>query len=327
MNSVEDSSSKKRSKLDIMKFYSKLGPLVALIILALIVSILNPSFLNIANLMNLLQQVSINALIAFGMEFVILTGGIDLSVGAILAFSGAIAAQLIVNGVTPILAFLIGILCGAVFGALNGVLISYGKAAPFIVTLATMSIFRGATYVLTNGNPITGSKMNNSFSFQFLGQGYLFGVPFQVYIMIVAFIICYILMHKTTFGRKTYAVGGNERAAFVAGVKTKKVLIWIYIIAGVLSAIAGMILTSQLASAQPDAGNSYEMDAIAAVVLGGTSLAGGKGRLSGTLVGALIIGVLNNGMNLLGISSFYQQIVKGVVILIAVLLDRKQKKA
>lgn len=323
---MNNSEAKTKGKFNLSKMYAKLGPLVALLVLVIIVSVLNSSFLRINNLMNLFQQVSINALIAFGMQFVILTGGIDLSVGSILALSGAISAQLIISGVAPLISFLIGIICGAVFGALNGLLIAYGKAAPFIVTLATMSVFRGLTYVLTNGNPITGAKMNNSFSFQFLGQGYLFGIPFQVYLMIIAYIVFYILMHKTTFGRKTFAIGGNEKAAFVAGVKTKKILIWIYVIAGFLAAVAGMVLTSQLGSAQPDAGTSYEMDAIAAVVLGGTSLAGGKGKMSGTLIGALIIGVLNNGMNLLGISSFFQQIVKGIVILVAVLLDRKQAK-
>lgn len=324
MNNSTETQTK--SGFDFGKIVSKLGPLLALIVLVIIVSVLNTSFLGINNIMNLLQQVSINALIAFGMQFVILTGGIDLSVGSILALSGAITAQLIVSGFSPIIAFLIGAACGAVFGALNGLLIAYGGAAPFIVTLATMSVYRGLTYVLTNGNPITGPAMNDSFSFQFLGQGYLFGIPFQVYLMVLGFAVFYVLMHKTAFGRKTFAIGGNEKAAFVAGVKTKRILIWIYVIAGFLAAIAGLVLTSQLGSAQPDAGTSYEMDAIAAVVLGGTSLAGGKGKMSGTLIGALIIGVLNNGMNLLGISSFFQQIVKGIVILVAVLLDRKQAK-
>ncbi|BAP85023.1 ribose transport system permease protein [Paucilactobacillus hokkaidonensis JCM 18461] len=315
-----------KKKFNVGEFYTKLGPLTALVVLVILVSVLNSAFLNVNNLMNLLQQVSVNALIAFGMQFVILTAGIDLSVGSILALSGAFAAQMILMGMPPLLAFLVGMISGAIFGAFNGLLIAYGKAAPFIVTLATMSVFRGATYVLTNGNPITGPKMNNSLSFQFIGQGYLFGVPFQVYIMIVLYALAYMLLHKTTFGRKTYALGGNEKAAFVAGVNTKRLQILIYTIAGFLAAVAGMILTSQLASAQPDAGTGYEMDAIAAVVLGGTSLAGGKGKMFGTLVGALIIGVLNNGMNLLGISSFYQQIVKGIVILIAVLLDRKQSQ-
>lgn len=312
-----------KNKINLKELYEKLGPTLALIILVILVSILNFKFLDPLNLLNLLRQVSINALIAFGMQFVILTGGIDLSVGSILALSGAFTAQLVVMGVPAIIAFICGMLSGAIFGALNGVLITYGKAAPFIVTLATQTVFRGLTYVFTNGNPITGTKMNNNFGFQFFGQGYLFGIPFPVYVMIFFYILAYILLHRTSFGKKTYAIGGNEKAAFVAGIKNKKILIFIYTICGFLSAVAGMILTSRLGSAQPDAGVAYEMDAIAAVVLGGTSLAGGKGKLSGTLVGALIIGVLNNGMNLLGISSFYQQIVKGIVILIAVLLDRK----
>ncbi len=214
------------------EFYTKLGPLTALVVLVILVSVLNSAFLNVNNLMNLLQQVSVNALIAFGMQFVILTAGIDLSVGSILALSGAFAAQMILMGMPPLLAFLVGMISGAIFGAFNGLLIAYGKAAPFIVTLATMSVFRGATYVLTNGNPITGPKMNNSLSFQFIGQGYLFGVPFQVYIMIVLYALAYMLLHKTTFGRKTYALGGNEKAAFVAGVNTKRLQILIYTIAG-----------------------------------------------------------------------------------------------
>ncbi|KRN97771.1 Ribose xylose arabinose galactoside ABC-type transport system, permease component [Levilactobacillus paucivorans] len=323
-NQTEAEAKKKFSFGD---FYKKLGPMVALIVLIVLVSVLNFSFLDPLNLLNLLRQVSVNALIAFGMEFVILTGGIDLSVGAIVALSGAFTAQLVLAGVPTLLSLLIGMLTGAIFGAINGVIIAYGKAAPFIATLATQTILRGATYVFTKGNPITGTKMSNNFGFQFFGQGYLFGIPFPVYIMAIFYICAYILLHRTTFGRKTYALGGNPKAAFVAGVKNNKMIILIYTIAGFLSAVAGAILTSRLASAQPDAGNAYEMDAIAAVVLGGTSLAGGKGRMFGTLIGALIIGVLNNGMNLLGISSFYQQIVKGIVILVAVLLDRKQAKA
>ncbi|MDN3954827.1 ABC transporter permease [Sporolactobacillus laevolacticus] len=303
--------------------FSKLGPVVALILLVIVVSIMSPSFLQPSNLLNLLRQVSINALIAFGMTFVILTAGIDLSVGSILALTGAITAELIVNGTPVWLAIIVGILLGVILGVFNGLLIAYGKAAPFIATLATMIIYRGATYVFTNGNPIAGANMNNSFFFQFMGRGYLVGIPFPVIIMVIAFVILYVFLHKTAFGRQTYALGGNERAAFVAGVKTKKVTILIYLISGFMAALAGMILTSRLSSAQPDAGTAYEMDAIAAVVLGGTSLAGGKGRLFGTLIGALIIGALNNGMNLLGISSFYQQIVKGIVILIAVLMDRR----
>ena len=224
------------------------------------------------------------------------------------------------------LAGFIGLMLGAVLGAINGLFITWGRVTPFIATLATMTIWRGATYVFTGGNPVTGGKMNTSFFFQFIGQGYLFGIPFPVIITLIAFIICYILLHKTAFGRKIFALGGNEKAAFVAGVKTKKLLIIIYTISGLLAALAGFILTSRLGSAQPDAGMSYEMDAIASTVIGGASLMGGKGRMSGTLVGALLIASLSNGMNLLGINSFYQQIVKGVVILIAVMIDSQTQR-
>lgn len=274
------------------------------------------------NILNLLRQTSINALIAFGMTFIILTGGIDLSVGSILALSSALMAGMMVSGLDPILAILVGILLGAIMGVINGILVSKGKMAPFIVTLATMTIFRGLTLVYTDGKPITG--IGDSVMFQMLGRGYFLGVPVPAVVMIIAFMILWFLLHKTSFGRKTYAIGGNERASRISGIKVDRVKVAIYGLAGTMAAIAGAILTSRLNSAQPTAGQSYEMDAIAAVVLGGTSLSGGKGRLFGTLVGVLIIGTLNNGMNLLGVSSFYQQVVKGAVILIAVLLDRKK---
>ncbi|MDM7645630.1 ribose ABC transporter permease [Leuconostoc falkenbergense] len=309
----------------ILQQLSGLGPVLALIVLALITTVMNPSFLDPNNLLNLLRQVSINGLIAFGMTFVILTGGIDLSVGAILALTPALSAMMITSGVPTLIAMLIGIIFGGLLGGLNGLIITKGGAAPFIASLATMTIFRGATYVFTNGNPITSKAMNNSFIFQFIGRGYFFGIPVPVIIMLISFFILYILLHKMTFGRKTYALGGNEKAAFVSGIKVKITKTWIYVISGIMSSAAGMILISRLSSAQPDAGTGFEMDAIAAVVLGGTSLAGGRGRIFGTLIGALIIGTLNNGMNLIGISSFYQQIVKGIVIIIAVLLDRRKK--
>lgn len=309
----------------ILQQLSGLGPVLALIVLALITTVMNPSFLDPNNLLNLLRQVSINGLIAFGMTFVILTGGIDLSVGAILALTSALSAIMITSGVPTLIAMLIGIVFGGLLGGLNGLIITKGGAAPFIASLATMTIFRGATYVFTNGNPITSKAMNNSFIFQFIGRGYFFGIPVPVIIMLISFFILYILLHKMTFGRKTYALGGNEKAAFVSGIKVNITKTWIYVISGIMSSAAGMILISRLSSAQPDAGTGFEMDAIAAVVLGGTSLAGGRGRIFGTLIGALIIGTLNNGMNLIGISSFYQQIVKGIVIIIAVLLDRRKK--
>ncbi|MBG9982388.1 ribose ABC transporter permease [Aerococcaceae bacterium DSM 111020] len=317
---MTENKSVKNSKSNWLR---QLGPVLALIVLVVIVTILNPSFIQPTNLLNLLRQVSINALIAFGMTFVIITGGIDLSVGSVLGLVGAITAGLMVQGIPPIVAILGGVLLGGILGSINGLIITKGNVAPFIATLASMTIYRGLTLVYTNGNPITG--FGDSYAFQFLGRGFLLGIPFPVIIMLVVFIILYIILHKTTFGRKTYSVGGNETAAYIAGINSDKVKIWIYSISGAVSALAGLILTSRLNSAQPTAGASYEMDAIAAVVIGGTSMSGGKGRLIGTLIGALIIGTLNNGLNLLGVSSFYQQIVQGFVILIAVLLDRKDK--
>lgn len=300
----------------------KLGPLIGLLILIIIVSILNTSFLEPLNILNLLRQVAINALIAYGMTFVILTGGIDLSVGSILAFSGVLTAEMIVSGLDPILAVLIGCILGALMGLINGLFITFGKVAPFIATLATMTLYRGLTMTFTDGNPITG--VGGSYSFQLFGRGYFVGIPVPVITMLIAFIVLWIILNKTSFGRKTYAIGGNEKAALIAGIKVTKVKVMIYSLSGLMSALAGAILTSRLNSAQPGAGTSYELDAIAAVVLGGTSLAGGRGRIFGTLIGVLIIGVLNNGLNLLGVSSFYQMVVKGIVILIAVLFDRKK---
>ena len=257
------------------------------------------------------------------MTFVILTGGIDLSVGSTLALSGAFVAGLISSGMSPLLAMIAGLMVGAILGMINGLLIAKGNMAPFIATLATMTIYRGLTLVYTNGNPITG--IGDSFLFQFIGRGYLFGIPFPIIIMLVSFALLFVLLHKTAFGKKTYAIGGNIKAAKLAGVNTDRVQMWIYTLSGLMASLSGIILTSRLNSAQPTAGQAFEMDAIAAVVLGGTSLSGGKGRIFGTLVGALIIGTINNGLNLLGVSSFYQQIVKGIVIIIAVLLDRKKK--
>ena len=300
----------------------KLGPLLGLLLIVVVITILNPSFMTTDNILNILRQVSISALIAFGMTFVILTGGIDLSVGSTLALTGAVAASMLASGMDPMLAILAALTLGAVLGAINGIIIAKGNVAPFIATLATMTIFRGLTLVFTDGRPISG--LGDAVTFQMLGKGYFLGIPVPVVTMIIAFIALYFIMHKTTFGRRVYAVGGNEGASKLSGINVDRVKIAVYSLTGMLAALSALILTSRLNSAQPTAGTSYELDAIAAVVLGGTSLTGGKGWIFGTLVGALIIGVLNNGLNLIGVSSFFQQVVKGVVILIAVLIDRKK---
>jgi ribose transport system permease protein len=324
MNSETKTIKIAKNKTNSKDLLGKLGPLLALIVLIVFVTILNPNFIAPTNLLNLLRQVSTNALIAFGMTFVIITGGIDLSVGSTLALSSALMAGLIASGLDPVLAMAVGVMLGAFLGACNGLLITKGKMAPFIATLATMTIYRGLTLVYTDGNPITG--IGDSFIFKFMGRGYLLGVPFPVVLMLIFFAILYVVLHKMTFGRKTFALGGNEKASYIAGIKSDRIKIAIYSISGLMASVAGIIITSRLNSAQPTAGNAYEMDAIASVVLGGTSLSGGRGRLVGTLIGALIIGTLNNGLNLLGVSSFYQQVVKGIVIIIAVLIDRKNKK-
>ncbi|WP_306489345.1 ABC transporter permease [Anaerococcus octavius] len=307
-----------------MKDNQNLGTILALIILMIFVSILNPAFLQSNNLLNLMRQLIINGFIALGMTFVILTGGIDLSVGSTLALTSAIFAGLLQNGMNTGLAILIALVLGLVLGLLNGILITKGKLAPFIVTLATMTIFRGLTLVYTDGRPIAGPR--DDFAFKFLGKGQFLGIPFQVILFILAFLVLWMILNKTALGRKIYAVGGNEKASFISGINIDKVKIWVYVISSLMAVLSGLVLTSRLNSAQPTAGAAYEMDAIAAVVLGGTSMTGGSGSLTGTLIGILILGVLNNGLNLLGVSSFYQQIVKGIVILIAVLIDRKRNK-
>ncbi|QPA30794.1 ABC transporter permease [Thermaerobacillus caldiproteolyticus] len=301
----------------------KLGPLIGFLLLSIVLSILSDNFLTMNNWLNILRQVSINALIAFGMTFVILTGGIDLSVGSVLALSSAITAGMMANGMGGLAAILVGLLAGLFMGALNGAIITKGRVAPFIATLATMTMFRGATLVYTDGRPITG--FSNDILFQMMGRGYFLGIPVPVVFMIVVYIALYFVLKKTTFGRHTFAIGGNEEASRLSGIRVDRLKIWIYSLTGGLSALAGIILTSRLNSAQPTAGTAYELDAIAAVVLGGTSLSGGRGWIFGTFVGALIIGVLNNGLNLLNVSSFYQQVIKGVVILLAVILDRRKE--
>ena len=304
---------------------NKLRPLIGLILFSLAISILNPRFLTSGNLLNVFRQTSINAIIAAGMTFVILTSGIDLSVGSTLGFSGAIGASMLLSGSHVIVAILVAIIVGGAVGAINGIVITKGKVQPFIATLATMTLLRGATMVFTDGKPIGVSKAKFADSFRWIGSGTIWGIPIPVIIMVIIFAACYYVLHNTKFGRHLYAVGGNEEASLLSGVNTTKVKIIAYTMNGVFAAIAGIIITSRLSSAQPTAGTSYELDAIAAVVLGGTSLAGGQGTIIGTIIGALIIGILNNALNLMDVSSYYQMIAKAIVILIAVLLDKKEK--
>ena len=297
--------------------------LVGLVILIAVVGVLSSSFFTVPNLLNVLRQTSINGVIAAGMTFVILTGGIDLSVGSILAFSGAVAASCLASGQSMVVTIILTLVIGAGVGLLNGIIIAKGKLQPFIVTLATMTILRGATLVFTDGKPISLGSGSGAVAFGKIGGGSIFEIPTPVIIMILAFAICYYILTQTKMGRYTYALGGNEEATKLSGLNADRIKMFVYTVSGLLASVAGIIITSRLFSVQPNAGNGYELDAIAAVVLGGTKLAGGKGKITGTIIGALIIGVLSNALNLLNVSSYFQMIAKGVVILIAVLLDRK----
>lgn len=305
--------------------YEKYGTVIVLLLLVVVISLMNPKFLTTYNILNIFRQVSINGLIALGMTFVILTGGIDLSVGAILGLSGMVLGLLILAGTPDVLSIIIVILFGATLGLLNGFLISKVKLQAFIVTLATMTMFQGITLIISDGIPAMGVTTNAKI-LDFVSQGKILGLPFPMIVFFIAFFILYILIEKTVFGRSVYAVGGNEEVARLSSIATVKTKALVYVISGAMAALAGIILTSRLSSAQPTAGAGYELDAIAAVVIGGTSLAGGRGRIFGTLIGVLIIGVLNNGLNIIGVSSFYQQVIKGLVILVAVILDRKSTR-
>lgn len=305
--------------------WARLRPLIGLLVLVFLVAIINQKFLTMGNILNVLRQTSINAIIATGMTFVILSGGIDLSVGSILAYSGAIVAFLLNSNIPIPIAMVLTLAIGAALGSCTGVIIQKGGVQPFIATFVTMSLLRGATLVFTDGKPISAGKDAAADAFAEVGQGYLFGIPLPVFIMAAVVALAYYVLKHTRFGRYVYALGGNEKAAYLSGLRVGAVKVSIYGICGMLAALAGIVLTARLSSAQPTAGSGYELDAIAAVVIGGTSLSGGVGSILGTLIGALIIGVLNNALNLLEVSSYYQMIAKGLVILIAVLMDRRKK--
>lgn len=310
----------KKSKLS--NRLQDMGALIALVFLVIVISSISPEFRTISNFLSLLRQSSINGLIAFGMTGVILTGGIDLSVGSTLALTTAFAASFIKGGMPTMLAFLVVLAIGVGFGAINGAMITKGRLQPFIATLITMTVFRGLTMIFMDGKPI--SNLGDSFALKFIGKGNLFEIPFPVILFILIFVVFFILLEKTVFGRKVYATGSNFQAAKLAGVNIDRTKIVVYAISGCMAALSGLILLSRLSSAQPTLGESYEMDAIAATALGGTSMSGGRGHIWGTFIGVLIIAVLNNGLNILGVSSYWQNVVKGIVILVAVLADRNR---
>lgn len=312
---------------------AKFQSLIALFILCLVISLLSDKFLTVANGWNVLRQISVNICISVGMTLVVLTAGIDLSVGSVLALCGAVTAGLLKNGIpmpsqnlfigfTLPGALLAGLIIGSLLGLLNGWIITTFKVPPFVATLAMLTIARGLTMLWTKGFPISGLGEK----FAYIGTGWLLGIPVPVWISGIIVLIAILITNKTRLGRYIYAIGGNESAAKLSGININKIKIIVYTIAGALAAAGGLMVTSRLDSAQPNAGTSYELDSIAAVVIGGTSLSGGKGTISGTVSGAVIIGVLNNGLVLLNVSPFWQQVVKGLVILLAVIIDKANSR-
>ena len=322
-------------KIETKKFGAKIGEYGAFIALALLIvamMIFADGFATSSNLLNLLRQAAFNGLIAFGMTLVILSDGIDLSVGSVFALAAIICAELIMSGVNTVLAVLISLVAGTVLGLISGFLVAKCRLQAFIATLITMTAYRGLAYIITDGRPISRlaeSASSGTFFFKALGKGNLLlfeiiRIPIPAIILILAFLAVLFVLTKTTFGRRIYATGSNAKCANLVGVDTAKVKMACYAISGFLAALAGLMMCSRLNSAQPTFGDGYELDAIAATALGGTSMSGGRGRITGTIAGVLIIAVLNNGLNIMDVSSYYQQVIKAVVILVAVLADRKR---
>jgi len=326
MNNVinEEMKLSTKSVYDIKNILAKYGIYLALAVICVIISLSTDNFFTVANALNVVRQVSFNGIIAIGMTFVIIIGGIDLSVGSVLALVGIVTAMLVVNGheIFPLpVALLLGLLFSAFCGYVNGICITKGKLAPFIVTMGTMTIARGLCLVITNGRPVTSLTEG----FRNIGAGFFLGIPIPIYIFAGVVFLAYFALNHTRFGRYVYAVGGNELAAKASGIDVDRIKLLVYVICGLLSGVVGMVLSARINSASPVWGVGYELDAIAAAVIGGTSLSGGTGTVTGTIVGALIIGIISNGLDLMNVSPYYQQVIKGLIIIVAVLLDRKGK--
>ncbi|SDP27682.1 ABC transporter permease [Phyllobacterium sp. OV277] len=296
-------------------------PLLGLLAVSIIMVFASDSFLSVANITNIMRQVSIIAIIAAGMTFVILTGGIDLSVGAVMALAGTIAAGLMVAGLNASLALLAGIGIGIGIGVFNGGLVAFAGMPSIIVTLATMGIARGFGLMYSGGYPISGLPS----WIKFFGGGTVLGVQMPILIMLVVYVLAWVLLERTPFGRHVYAIGGNETATRLSGVRVSRTKLFVYVLSGFTASIAAIVLTSRLMSGQPNAGTGFELDAIAAVVLGGTSIAGGRGSVIGTLIGALLLGVLNNGLNMMGVDPYVQNVIKGGIILLAIYIGRERR--
>jgi ribose transport system permease protein len=296
-------------------------PLVGLVAVCVLMSFATDNFLSFNNAMNVMRQVSIIGIMAVGMTFVILTGGIDLSVGAVMALGGTITAGLMVGGLNPSLALLAGLALGLGFGLFNGTLVAFAGMPSIIVTLATMGIARGFALIYSGGYPISGLPGWISW----FGAGHVGEIPVPVVIMFFVYFVAWVALERTPFGRYVYAIGGNEQATRLSGVRVSWIKLAVYGIAGVTTAIAAIVLTGRLMSGQPNAGIGFELDAIAAVVLGGTAITGGRGSILGTLIGAMLLGIMNNGLNLMGVDPYVQNVIKGAIILLAIYVGRDRR--
>ena len=301
----------------------KAGILWAFLALVIVLSILSPAFMTPHNLMNVVKQMSVTGILGIGMTFVLILGGIDLSVGSIVALTSVCAAYLAKDslGLPLIVPILVPLVVGLAAGAINGIGIAYVGISPFIMTLAMMSVLRGVAQVLSNGTPIFGL----SGQFNSIANGFLFGIPNLVYFLLIILVIGIFVLRKTVFGKWVYAIGGNEASARLSGIDTRRIKTMVYMICGLLAGICGVLMASRITSGSPIIGVGYELNAISAAVIGGVSMSGGTGDLLGTLVGALIMGVIQNGLDILGVSTFYQQIIQGLIIIVAVFLDIKSK--
>lgn len=310
-------------RISLKEFLSSYGIYLAFVIIVAILSLSNESFFTVRNGLNVLRQVSINGILAIGVTFVIITGGIDLSLGSILALAGVVATSFAHPDQYPLIVpIILGIIVGGICGLVNGSLVAYSKVTPFIVTLGLMTIARGAALIYSNGRPI----IDLSNEFQYIGQGDLIGVPVPIFIYLFIILLGYIILHKSKFGRYIFATGGNEMAAIVSGLNVQKVKLLVYTFSGLCCGLGGIILAARTNCGAPNAGDGYELDAIAASVIGGTSLSGGRGSVIGAVIGTLIIGVINNGLDILNVSSYIQLIVKGAIIIGAVWLDQVNSK-
>lgn len=307
---------------NIIQYLQDYGSFIALIFLVIVIGAISPDFRTVNNFLSLLRQSAINGLIAFGMTCVILTGGIDLSVGSVLALTSIICAHTIKIGLPAPLSMLIALIFGIILGTISGLMVTKSRLQPFIATLITMTGYRGLTMILSGGKPI--SRLGNNLLLNQIGKGSFLGIPIPVWILIIFFAIFLFVLKKTILGRQIYATGSNAKAAELAGININNIKLIVYAVSGFMASLSGLILVSRLGSAQPTLGSGYELDAIAAVALGGTSMTGGRGKITGTLIGILIIAVLNNGLNIIGVSSYYQDVVKALVIFLAVISDRNR---